>query len=311
MSNRLSIADTIRAGYNSFFRLGSAVVEKPHVALLGVPFDSGTSYRPGARFGPYGVRKASMLLGQVDSYGKPVFEELQVVDGGNLACSPFEIRIAHEQIFQQAEAYFSSGVKVFTVGGDHSVTLPLLRAASKTYGPLNVIHFDAHSDTSSAESWGSAVHHGTVFRNAIDANYLRRGRFLQVGLRGPFGEPEPHKSTRDFGGEVYEIEQMEAAYGRLSRLVGDWGNEPVYVSVDIDVVDPAFAPGTGTPVAGGLQPRELFKALRLLAGLNIIGFDVMEVAPDHDHGEITSLLAAHVLFEGLSALAGSRRLLNR
>lgn len=305
MSNRLSIAETIGTGLTPFFRLPLSAPEADAV-ILGIPFDSGTTYRAGARFGPYGVRKASLTMGQVDSRGAGLFDTLRVIDGGNLVCNPFDIREAQSQIELQAVAHFERKRPVFSVGGDHSATFPLLKAAAQVYGPLAVVHFDAHCDTTAADAWGTPYHHGTVFRNAIEAGCIAPGKFIQIGLRGPFGEIDPHAFTRRFGGEVYEIDAWQAGIGRLGGLAYDWGEHPVYVSIDIDVVDPAYAPGTGTPVAGGITSRELLAAVRALRGLNLIGFDVMEVAPDYDHAEITALLGAHVLFEGLSLLAATR-----
>ncbi len=302
-TTRLSITETIADGRITFFRL-------PHLrdagqadaVLYGVPFDSGTTYRPGARFGPYGVRRASLSLGSCDHTGNDVFAGMRVADGGNLVCVPFDVGTAHVQIEQQAHQAFTGGAVPLFVGGDHSCSLPILRAAADAHGPLAVIHFDAHSDTSSAAHWGIDKHHGTVFRNAIEEGHIDPKRFVQLGLRGPFGEPDPHAFTRGKGGIVFEAHEYNDALTFLQSLPTAWGSHPVYVSIDIDVIDPAFAPGTGTPVSGGWTPREMFAAIRALRGIRLVGGDVMEVAPDYDHADITSLCAAHLLFELLTLL---------
>ncbi len=303
MSGRMSIGETIAKGTQSFFRLRTEPAGPIDASLHGIPFDTGTTYRPGARFGPYSVRKASALLGSVDHAGRDIFERLSVHDGGNMVAAPFDIHAAHAAMEAQAQVIFNANAPALFVGGDHSCTFPLLKAASAKFGKLAVIHFDAHSDTSSPDSWASPVHHGTVFRNAAEAGCIDGNKFIQVGLRGPYGQTDPHGFTRSIGGTIFEAEAMHEAIEHLGALGSFWAETPVYVSIDIDVIDPAYAPGTGTPVAGGITPRELFRAIRSLAPLRIVGFDVMEVAPDYDNAEITSLLAAHLVFEGLSAIA--------
>ncbi len=305
--SRMTIGETIADGGTSFFRLRPGGVEDADVALVGIPFDAGTTYRAGARFGPYGVRRASLALGGVDREGIAVFETLRVADGGNLVCNPFDIHSAQDMIREQAAAFFARNVVPVFVGGDHSCTFGLLQAAARRHGPLAVVHFDAHADTSSAENWGTPQHHGTVFRNAIEDGCLDGTRFVQVGLRGPYGEPDPHAFTRSHGGTVFEAEDFDHALAHLASLAVRWGERPVYLTIDIDAIDPAFAPGTGTPVSGGLTPLQMFRGIRALRDLNIVGADVMEIAPDLDHADMTSLVGAHLVFEILSAIASRRQ----
>jgi agmatinase len=193
----------------------------------------------------------------------------------------------------------------FVVGGDHSVALPALRAVAAAHGPLAVVHVDAHLDTSTAEVWGDAWHHGTPIRHAIEEKLIAPGALVQIGLRGPWGSSDDDKLVRGFGGTIISADAVEdigiaAVIADVRRVVAD---RPVYVTFDVDGIDPAFAPGTGTPVPGGLSAREAFQLVRGLAGVKLVGFDVVEVAPELDHADLTSHLAAHLLYEGLALLA--------
>jgi agmatinase len=192
------------------------------------------------------------------------------------------------------------------VGGDHAVTLPVLRALARRHGPLAVVHVDAHLDTSGPETWGEPFHHGTPFRHAIAEGLVARGALFQVGIRGPWGSAEEDVPSRAHGGRIFTcdevVERGPAAIGAEIRIALD--RRPVYLSFDVDALDPAFAPGTGTPVPGGLQSREAFALLRALAGTALVGMDVVEVSPPLDVGDRTCTLAAHLLYEGLALLPG-------
>jgi agmatinase len=275
------------------------------VAVIGVPFDTGVSYRPGARFAPAAVREASRLLRPYHP-GLDVspFEEVQVVDGGDIAVNPFNIGEAIETIDEQASQMLATGARLVTVGGDHTIALPLLRAASRVHGPVALLHFDAHLDT-----WDTYFNepytHGTPFRRAVEEGLLDTEALSHVGTRGPlYGKKDLVDDKRLGFGIVTSADVMRRGVDEtVSALLDRIGNRPLYVSIDIDVLDPAHAPGTGTPEAGGMTSRELLEILRGLAGANLIGADVVEVAPAYDHADITSVAASHVAYDLVSLLA--------
>jgi agmatinase len=197
------------------------------------------------------------------------------------------------------------GATPFLVGGDHSLTCPALRAVADRHGPVALVHFDAHLDTSGPEVWGDAFHHGTPIRRALEEGLVAPGQLWQIGIRGSWGGPSDGRLAAEHGGTIVDPDVVAArgpaAVAReLRESVGD---RPVYLTFDVDAVDPAFAPGTGTPVPGGLTSREALAMLRGLAGLYLVGMDVVEVAPALDYADLTSHLAAHVLFEGLALAA--------
>jgi agmatinase len=294
------------AGWTTFARLPTkAEVPAWDIALVGVPFDGGTSYRPGARFGPSAVRQGSRLLRPYHpGFDSLPFERAQVVDAGDIICSPFDIGEAVSQIEQAADALLAPGGRLVAIGGDHTIALPLLRSVSKRHGPLALIHFDAHLDT-----WdtylGQRFTHGTPFRRAWEEGLLLRDRSAHVGLRGPLYARSDLREDAEMG--FLQISTADVATlgvdTLVARLVERVGDAPVYVSVDIDVLDPAHAPGTGTPEAGGLTSRELLALLRGLDAVSIVGADVVEVAPAYDHAEITAIAAAHVLFDLVTLMA--------
>ncbi|WP_035857336.1 agmatinase [Cryptosporangium arvum] len=292
------------AGPPTFAQLPRAdQVPSADVAVLGVPFDSGVSYRPGARFGPAHIRAASKLLRPYNpALDVAPFAAQQVVDAGDLAVNPFDIGEAVATIEAAARTY--GNTKLLTLGGDHTIALPLLRAVRAKHGPIGVVHFDAHLDTWDTY-FGEPTTHGTPFRRASEEGLLDRERCLHVGIRGPLYTPDDLTADGVLGFQViraddYETSSVTDVVARMRRRLG---GGPVYVSVDIDVLDPAHAPGTGTPEAGGLTSRELLNTLRGLVGLDVIGADLVEVAPAYDHAEITGVAAAHVAFELLSVLA--------
>jgi agmatinase len=277
------------------------------VALLGIPYDGGTSYRPGARFGPRAVREQSSLIRPWNPVLKVhPFQRLRVADCGDVDVVPISIERTLEAIAARVAAVLEAGATPVCVGGDHSVTLGILRAVARQHGPVGVVHFDAHPDTWD-EYFGSKLFHGTPFRRGIEEGLIDARRMIQVGIRGPLYGPEDFAFHDAHGIEVLRIEAIKEqgtawAAARLARLRGG----PVYCSFDIDAVDPAFAPGTGTPEVGGLTSYEALALVRALAGMDLVGADVVEVAPPWDGpGQITALLAANLLFElvGVRALA--------
>ncbi len=278
------------------------------VAILGVPFDSGVSYRPGARFGPSHIRESSRLLRPYNpALQVPVFASQQVADAGDLAVNPFSIDDAIGAIERGARALLERTRFVLTLGGDHTVALPMLRAVSAVHGPVAVVHFDAHLDTWDTY-FGAAYTHGTPFRRAAEEGLLDRTGCLHVGIRGPLYTDADLTQDSELGFQVIpaaDVEQLGVP-GMVERIAQRVGDRPVYVSIDIDVLDPAHAPGTGTPEAGGLTSRELLATLRSFARLNLVGADIVEVAPAYDHAQITGIAAAHVGYELLSALAARK-----
>lgn len=293
------------AGFATFARLPRIdQVEHADVAVVGVPFDSGVSYRPGARFGPAAVREASRLLRPYHpELDVSPFAEMQVVDAGDIAVNPFNIGEAIETLQQEAEALQANGTRLVTVGGDHTIALPLLRAAAKQHGPVALLHFDAHLDTWDTY-FGEPYTHGTPFRRASEEGILDTSALSHVGTRGPlYGKRDLEEDRRlGFGivtsGDVMRRGVAETVDALRQRI----GDRPLYVSVDIDVLDPAHAPGTGTPEAGGMTSRELLEILRGLRDLNLIGADVVELAPAYDHAEITAIAASHVAYDLVSLL---------
>ncbi|MBO4274834.1 agmatinase [Microbispora triticiradicis] len=275
------------------------------VAVVGVPFDSGVSYRPGARFGPSAVREASRLLRPYHP-GLDVspFAAMQVADAGDIACNPFDIREAVETIDEAASGLMEGGTRLVTVGGDHTIALPLLRAAARRHGPVALLHFDAHLDTWDTY-FGAAYTHGTPFRRAVEEGILDTEAVCHVGTRGPlYGKKDLEDDRRLGFGIVTSADVMRRGVDEVAGALRERiGGRPLYVSVDIDVLDPAHAPGTGTPEAGGLTSRELLEILRGLTGCDIVGADVVEVAPAYDHAEITSVAASHVAYDLISLLA--------
>jgi agmatinase len=275
------------------------------VAIVGVPFDTGVSYRPGARFGPGHIRESSRLLRPYNpAAGVAPFATQQVADAGDLGVNPFSIDEAIAAIERGARGLLERAPRLLTLGGDHTIALPLLRAVHAVHGPVAVVHFDAHLDTWDTY-FGAAYTHGTPFRRAFEEGLLDPEGCLHVGIRGPLYEAEDLERDTRVGFRVVPAADVEhlGTPGIISAIAARVGNRPVYVSVDIDVLDPAFAPGTGTPEAGGLTSRELLAVLRSFARLNLVGADIVEVAPAYDHAQVTGIAAAHVGYELLSAFA--------
>ncbi len=277
------------------------------VAILGIPFDSGTSYRPGARFGPQGIRQASRHLRTNfhPAYDAEPYQALQVADAGDVGCNPFSIDQAIRQIEQAATALFDQAGAILSLGGDHTIAVPLLRAVYQQIGePVALVHFDAHLDTWDTY-FGAPYTHGTPFRRAAEEGLFRDDASMHVGIRGPLYSREDLVQDRELGFKVIHCDELEACgidhvVERIRTRVGD---HPLYLSIDIDVLDPSHAPGTGTPEIAGLTSRELLNILRGLQGLNLIAADIVEVAPAYDHAEITSLAAATIAFEMVNLFA--------
>jgi agmatinase len=273
--------------------------------MIGVPFDIGTSYRPGARFGPTGIRLASRTLRNWHpDHGVAPFGSQQVIDAGDVACSTFVIDDAIAAIDEAATGLGEGDTRLLTLGGDHTIAFPLLRALHRRRGPVALVHFDAHVDTYDTYM-GAPFTHGTPFRRAAEEGLFVPGHSMHVGIRGSKYGPEDLSEDAGYGFSVmgtWEIERIgiEGYVERIKRQVGDL---PLYLSIDIDVLDPAFAPATGTPESGGFSSRELLGILRGLRGEQLVGADIVEVAPAYDHAEITSIAAANVAYEILALMA--------
>ena len=292
-----SYSDTIKrscprfSGVHTFFRLEQKKPEnvKSNVLLCGIPFDGGTTYRSGARMAPSRVREISALgRGYHPHWNQDVFKTLQPVDVGDIPTNPISIEKTYELIEKYIFSLAQDKKKILSVGGDHSITLPILRALSKIYGPLNLIHFDAHYDTY-PPAYGVEYHHGTFVRHAVLEKCVNQ--VFQFGIRGPHTVKEDMDFSRQNQIQVFTVDDIKSKKLKiLSELPGQIKG-PSYLSFDVDCLDPAYAPGTGTPVPGGLSSYESQQILRHLKLENLIGGDVVEVNPSYDHGDITSLVA--------------------
>jgi agmatinase len=279
-------------------------VERCDVAVVGVPFDSGTSYRPGARFGPAAVRAGSRLLRPWHpDLGTSPLTGQQVADAGDIACNPFDITEAVGQIEAAAAGLLGGARHLLAIGGDHTIAYPLLRATAQRFGPPALLHFDAHLDTWQTY-FGAPLTHGTPFRRAAEEGLFSQQHSMHVGIRGPLYAKRDLAEDAELGFQIVSAMDVERAGvdGAVARIRDRIGDSPLYISIDIDVLDPAHAPGTGTPEAGGLTSRELLGILRGLAGCQLVGADVVEVSPAYDHAEMTSIAAAHVCYDLLALM---------
>ena len=294
------------AGPDTFARLPAlADIGRAEVAIVGVPFDSGVSYRPGARFGPGAIRAGSKMLRPYHpALDVEPWAVMQVVDAGDVAVNPFSIAEAITTIADFTRQLLARCDHIIAIGGDHTIALPLLRATSERHGPVALVHFDAHLDTWDTY-FGEPYTHGTPFRRAVEEGLLDLNCSAHVGIRSPLYSRSDLPDDAGLGFAVIStadvaIQGIEAALERIRTRVGD---RPVYVSIDVDVLDPAHAPGTGTPEPGGLTSREVQMMLRGLQGLKLVGADVVEVAPAYDHAELTALVAANLVYELLGLFA--------
>ena len=299
------------AGPATFMRLPLLTPQKAEnadIALIGIPSDSGTTNRPGARHGPRQVREMSaMIRCYHHASGVMPFSLCNVADFGDASVNPIDVEDNLRRVEEFMQGIASAGAAPFSIGGDHLITLPVLRAIARQR-PLAMIQVDAHADTWDSYFGGARFTHGTVFRRAIEEGLLNPEQIIQVGLRGGLYSPEDKKWGPAHGIHTIEIEEFcqkgAAAVAQEAQAIV--GNSPCYVSFDIDGIDPAFAPGTGTPEIGGIYPREAQMFLRGLQGIDIVGADVVEVSPPFDASGLTALTAATMLFEILCAAAPQR-----
>ncbi len=298
------------SGVRTFMRLPNVQdLENSDAAIVGAPFDTGATFRAGARFGPEGIRSASHLLRRYNpSLDVVIFDHLSVIDYGDVPVVPGYIEESYRRIAEGLEPIHRAGVIPIVLGGDHSIALPELRAAAAVHGPLALVQFDSHPDTWDAY-FGEKHTHGTPFRRAVEEGLLRPERSIQVGMRGSIYDIGDWDDARELGFDLVPTDAVrklgiEETIARIRERVGD---AKFYVSFDVDFVDPAFAPGTGTPEIGGFTSREAQEFVRGLAGLDLVGCDVVEVYPAYDPAQITALLAANVAHEFLSLVALRRK----
>ena len=276
--------------------------------FVGVPFDLGTSNRSGARFGPRQVRTESVLLRPYNMATRAApFDSLQVADIGDVATNAYNIFDSIERIATAYDKIIANGCRPISIGGDHTIALPILRALHKKYGPIGVVHVDAHADVNDTMG-GEKIAHGTPFRRAVEEGLLDCQRVVQIGLRGTGYHADDFDWCREQGFRVVQAEEcwhksltplMQEVVARVGA-----GNKPVYLSFDIDGLDPAFAPGTGTPEIGGLSVHQGLEIIRALRGVNLVGADLVEISPPYDPHGTTALVGANLAFEMLCVMPG-------
>src|ERR671916_1459653 len=298
------------SGVRTFMRLPDVQdLENADVAIVGAPFNTWATFRAGARFGPEGIRSVSHLLRRYNpSLDVEIFGHLSVIDYGDVPVVPGYIEESYRRIKEGLEPIHRAGVVPIVLGGDHSIALPELQAAAAAHGPLALVQFDSHPDTWDAY-FGQKHTHGTPFRRAVEEGLLKPERSIQVGMRGSIYDSADWDDARELGFELISTDEVREigiseTIVRIRERVGD---AKAYVSFDVDFVDPAFAPGTGTPEIGGFTSREAQVLVRGLRIIDIVGCDVVEVYPAYDPAQITALLAANVAHEFLSLIALRRK----
>ena len=299
------------SGIKTFYRLpllnSSEDFVKADVAILGAPYDGGTSFRPGARFGPEKVRSMSSLgRGHHPSHDVHIFKSLQVGDAGDCPVTPQDIEKTHSQIKARVSEILATDTFPMVVGGDHSTTIGSLDAVVDKYGPVGIIHFDAHTDTY-PPAWGCDIHHGTFMRIGKERGWFRKEDVVQIGIRGPFSTEDDIRVPQEYGYDVYTVDRVrDEGLQALCQKLRSLNKGPYYISFDVDCLDPSCAPGTGTPVPGGLTTWEAQQILRATQHLNVVAADVVEISPPYDNHDITSLTAVTLIWEILSAVAARR-----
>lgn len=289
----------------TFFRLPHVpMTEAFDVGIVGIPFDGGVSYRPGGRFAPSQVREFSSLgRGFHWNRGLSLFEKLRIADVGDIPTNPISLAETHKSIETYVAAALKTGKRLVSVGGDHSITLPILRAQRAHWGrPLGFVHFDAHLDTYPA-AWGQEYHHGSFLRHAVEEGLVDPKHVVQFGIRGPLAGSGDLEFPESKGFQIFTVDDIRS--GHLNDVLAKlpmWKGIPTYISYDVDCLDPAYAPGTGTPVPGGLTTYETQRILRALSMKPVVGGDVVEICPPYDHAGLTSLAGVDALFEILCSM---------
>lgn len=277
--------------------------------IAGAPFDTASSFRSGSRFGPNAIRNISAMM-------KPnnVIMQVNIMDGlkggdiGDFNVTPGYIHPTYQAIEEGVAGILKENACPIVLGGDHSITLAELRAAAKKYGPVALVHFDSHSDLCD-EVFGQKYNHGTPFRRALEENLMDASHSIQVGMRGSLYDPDEHKMAAELGMKLIPAHKVRKMGLKtlVKTILERVGDKPCFLTFDIDFVDPAYAPGTGTPEVGGFTSLEALELVRNIKDLNFVGFDLVEVLPAYDHGEITAYLAANIVFEYLSILAMKKK----
>nr|WP_282943245.1 agmatinase [Paenibacillus sp. RC67] len=300
------------SGIHTFMHLPHVqTLENVDFAVIGVPFDTGVSYAVGARFGPSSIRTMSQRIRPISPvHDIDISEYLSGIDYGDLTVYPGYIEQSYQAIEEQLTPVFEAGIVPIMLGGDHSISLPHLRAAAKKHGPVCLVHFDSHSDTGRSKTPERMWSHGAVFSYAMDEGLIDAKHSIQMGMRGSTFKPNNLADAREMGFEVLTTDDVRELTipelcAKIKERVGD---RPVFLTFDVDFLDPVYAPGTGTPEVGGFTTYEAQKMLRGLAGINFIGFDLVEVLPDRDANQITALNAANIAFEFVCLLAVRRRM---
>lgn len=294
-------------GITTFMRLpGRSDPADLDVAVVGVPLDIGTSNRPGARFGPRGIREESVLLRPYNMATRAApFDSLRIDDVGDVATNPYNLLDSVDRITAYYDTLLENELATVSLGGDHTIVLPILRAMAKKHGPVGLVHVDAHTDIND-EMFGEKIAHGTPFRRAMEEGLIEGPRVVQIGVRGTGYAADDFDWSREQGFRVVQAE--ECWYKSLAPLMEEvreqMGDGPVYLSFDIDGLDPSFAQGTGTPEVGGLSVHQGMEIIRGCRGMNLVGCDLVEVAPVYDSSGTTSLTAANLLYEMLCVLPG-------
>ncbi|MEL6893147.1 MAG: agmatinase [Actinomycetota bacterium] len=294
-------------GIATFMRLpGTTAPSDLDVAVVGVPFDLGTSNRPGARFGPRGIRAESVLVRPYNMATRAApFDSLRIDDVGDVATNAFNLDDSVARIEAHYDELLSHGLATITMGGDHTIALPILRAMRKVHGPVGLVHIDAHTDINDT-MFGERITHGTPFRRAVEEDLLDCDRVVQIGVRATGYAADDFDWSREQGFRVVQVEECwhRSLVPLMEEVREQVGGGPVYISFDIDGIDPSFAPGTGTPEIGGLTVPQALEILRGCRGLDVVGGDLVEVAPIYDTTGSTALLGANLLYEMLCVLPG-------
>ena len=295
------------AGPGTMMRLPAAeTADGLDACFVGVPLDIGTSNRSGTRFGPKQIRAESVLLRPYNMWTRATpFDSLQVADIGDVPINTFDLKDSVRRIESFYDDILRYDVRPLTLGGDHTLSLPILRAMAKKHGPLALLHIDAHADINS-HMFGEEIAHGTPFRRAFEEGLLDADRVFQIGLRGTGYTAEDFDWASERGFQVVQAEQLwhQSAAPLMDQIRQQIGARPVYLSFDIDSLDPAYAPGTGTPEIGGLTSIQALEIIRGCRGLSLVGADLVEVSPPYDTNGTTALLAGNLLFEMLCVLPG-------
>ncbi|MFE5323757.1 agmatinase [Paenibacillus sp. NPDC056579] len=309
---QIEMGKPLFSGIHTFMHLPHVqTLENVDFAVVGVPFDTGVSYAVGARFGPSAIRTMSQRIRPISPVHQiDISEYLSGIDYGDLAVHPGYIEQSYQAIEEQLTPIFEAGIVPIMLGGDHSISLPHLRAAAKKHGPVCLVHFDSHSDTGRSKFPERMWSHGAVFSYAVDEGLIDAEHSIQMGMRGSSYKPNNLSDAREMGFEVLTTDDVrDLTIPQLcEKIKSRVGDRPVFLTFDIDFLDPVYAPGTGTPEVGGFTTYEAQKMLRGLAGLNFIGFDLVEVLPDRDANNITALNAANIAFEFVCLLAVKRRM---